>query len=58
MHVELRKQLTQGGSEYDLHMAYIVEAATKAEAKTKGEIAARAENPACRAKAYHAEELK
>lgn len=45
VHVELSKQLPQTNSLYTLCMTYIVRAATKVE------------NPTCRAKAYHVEEL-
>lgn len=57
VHVELSKQLPQTNSLYTLCMTYIVRAATKVDAKLKGEFAAKVENPTCRAKAYHVEEL-
>lgn len=57
VHVELSKQLPQTNSLYTLCMTYIVRAATKVDAKLKGEFAAQVENPTCRAKAYHVEEL-
>lgn len=57
VHVELRKRLAQTNSEYTMCMAYMVRAATKADAKIKGEFAAKVENPACSAKAYHVEEV-
>lgn len=58
VHVELHRQLPQTNSLYTLYMTYIVKAATRADAKIKGEFAARVENPTCSVKAYHVEELK
>ena len=57
VHVELSKQLPLTGSIYSLYMAYLVAAANRSEAKKKAELEAQAENPECRVKAYHAEEI-
>ena len=49
VHVELSKQLPQTNSLYTLCMTYIVRAATKVDAKLKGEFAAKATEtaPSC-----------
>lgn len=57
VHVKLSKQLLPEHNCYIVCMAYIVMAAAKSDAKRRAEFAAQVENPSCRAKAYHVEEI-